>query len=74
MALIKELRQAYLREAMQGKLVPQDEGDEPAEILLEKIKAEKEKLVAEKRIRRDKPLPPINAEEIPSNWTWRRLG
>jgi type I restriction enzyme S subunit len=74
LALVKELRQAYLREAMQGKLVRQDSTDEPAEILLEKIKAEKEKLAAEKRIRRDKPLPPINAEEIPfeipSNWTW----
>jgi type I restriction enzyme S subunit len=77
LALVKELRQAYLREAMQGKLVPQDSADEPAEILLEKIKAEKEKLVAEKRIKRDKPLPLINAEdipfEIPSNWTWCRL-
>ncbi len=77
LALVKELRQAYLREAMQGKLVPQDLADEPAEILLEKIKTEKEKLAAEKRIRRDKPLPPINAEEIPfeipSNWTWCRL-
>jgi type I restriction enzyme, S subunit len=78
LALVKELRQAYLSEAMQGKLVPQDESDEPAEILLEKIKAENEKLVAEKRIKRDKPLPPINAEEIPfeipSNWTCCRLG
>ncbi len=78
LALVKELRQAYLREAMQGKLARQDSTDEPAEILLEKIKAEKEKLVAEKRIRRDKPLPPINAEEIPfeipSNWTWGKLG
>jgi type I restriction enzyme, S subunit len=78
LALVKELRQAYLREAMQGKLVRQDERDEPAEILLEKIKAEKEKLVAEKRIKKDKPLPSIGAEEIPfeipSNWTWCRLG
>lgn len=78
LALVKELRQAYLREAMQGKLVPQDRQDEPAEILLENIKAEKEKLIIEKRIKRDKPLPPINAEEIPfeipSNWTWCRLG
>lgn len=77
LALVKELRQAYLREAMQGKLVPQDSTDEPAEILLEMIKAEKEKLVAEKRIKRDKPLPPINPEElpfeIPSSWTWCRL-
>jgi len=78
LALVKELRQAYLREAMQGKLARQDASDEPAEILLEKIKAEKEKLAAKKRIKRDKPLPPINAEEIPfeipSNWTWCRLG
>ena len=78
LALVKELRQAYLREAMQGKLVPQDPTDEPAEILLEKIKAEKEKLVAEKRIKRDKPLPPINPEElpfeIPLSWNWCRLG
>jgi type I restriction enzyme S subunit len=77
LTLVKELRQAYLREAMQGKLVRQDSADEPAEILLEKIKAEKEKLVAEKRIKRDKPLPLINAEEIPfeipSSWTWCRL-
>lgn len=78
LGLVKELRQAYLREAMQGKLVPQDPTDEPAEILLEKIKVEKERLIAEKRIKRDKPLPPINAEEtpfeIPSNWTWSKLG
>lgn len=78
LALVKELRQAYLREAMQGKLVAQDERDEPAGILLEKIKAEKERLIAEKKIKRDKHLPPINAEEvpfeIPSNWTWCRLG
>ncbi len=78
LALVKELRQAYLRESMQGKLARQNSTDEPAEILLEKIKAEKEKLVAEKRVKRDKPLPPINAEEIPfeipSNWTWCRLG
>lgn len=78
LALVKELRQAYLREAMQGKLVPQDPTDEPAEILLEKIKAEKEKLVAEKRIKQAKPLPPINPEEtpfeIPSKWTWCKLG
>jgi len=77
LALVKELRQAYLREAMQGKLIPQDSADEPAEILLEKIKAEKEKLVAEKKIKRDKPLPLIKPEElpfeIPSNWTWCRF-
>jgi type I restriction enzyme S subunit len=78
LALVKKLRQAYLREAMQGKLVPQDSTDEPAEILLEKIKAEKEKLVAENKIKRDKSLPPVKPEEIlfeiPANWTWCKLG
>jgi type I restriction enzyme S subunit len=77
-ALVKDLRQAYLREAMQGKLTTQDYRNEPAKNLLEKIKAEKEELVAEKKIKRDKPLPPIKPEEIPfeipSNWTWCRLG
>ena len=78
LALVKELRQAYLREAMQGKLVPQTSTDESTDSLLEKIKAEKEKLVAEKKIKRGRPFPPINPEEIrfeiPSSWTWCRLG
>lgn len=76
--LVSGLRQAFLREAMQGILVPQDTADEPAEVLLEKIKAEKEKLIAEKKIKKQKPLPEIKPEEIPfeipNNWTWCRLG
>ena len=76
--LVSQLRQAFLREAMQGKLVPQDESEEPAAVLLEKIKAEKETLIAEKKIKREKPLPEITPEEIPfeipNNWTWCRLG
>ncbi len=83
--LIRQLRQAFLREAMQGKLIPQDTADESAEILLGKIKAEKEKLKVRTasgsdRLKRtkDKPLPEIKAEEIPfeipNNWTWCRLG
>lgn len=78
LALVNDLRQAYLREAVQGKLTHQNEGEESAEIMLEKIKAEKEKLIAEKKIKRDKPLPPIKREEIPFeiplNWTWGKLG
>ncbi len=75
-ALVKELRQAYLREAMQGQLVSQDLTDEPAEILLEKIKAEKyDRLTACHT--KAKPLPPIKPEEIPfeipSTWTWCRF-
>lgn len=76
--LVSQLRQAFLREAMQGKLVPQDVRDEPAEILLEKIKAEKAKLIAEKKIKKEKPIAEIKAEEIPfaipNSWLWCRLG
>tara|TARA_B110001452_G_scaffold255478_1_gene247966 strand:+ start:441 stop:1760 length:1320 start_codon:yes stop_codon:yes gene_type:complete len=76
--LVKQLRQAFLREAMQGKLVPQDPNDEPASVLLEKIKAEKERLIKEKKIKKQKPLPQITEEEIPfkipENWVWSRLG
>jgi len=76
--LVKQLRQAFLREAMQGKLVPQDENDEPASVLLEKIKAEKERLIKEKKIKKQKTLSPITENEIPfeipENWVWCRLG
>lgn len=76
--LVKQLRQAFLREAMQGKLVPQDPNDKPASLLLEKIKAEKERLIKEKKIKKQKPLLPITEEEIPfeipESWVWCRLG
>lgn len=75
--LVKQLRQAFLREAMQGKLVPQDPNDDPASELLEKIKAEKERLIKEKKIKKQKPLPPITEEEIPfdipENWVWCKI-
>src|SRR5690606_9144933 len=74
--LVKQLRQSFLREAMQGKLVLQYENDEPASVLLEKIKAEKERLVKEGKIKKQKPLPPITEDEIPfeipENWVWCR--
>lgn len=63
---------------MRGKLVPQDSQDEPASVLLEKIKAEKAQLIKEKKIKKSKPLPEITAEEkpfeIPESWEWVRLG
>lgn len=75
---VPELRKAFLSEAMRGKLVSQNETDEPAQILLGKIKAEKEDLIAEKRLNKEKPLPEIKPGEItfdvPTNWTWCRLG
>ena len=61
---------------MRGKLVKQDPNDEPASVLLEKIKAEKAELVKEKKIKKSKPLPPITDEEkpfdIPDSWEWVR--
>lgn len=75
---ITRLRQSILQEAVQGKLVPQDPNDEPASILLEKIKKEKERLIKEGKIKKEKPLPPIKDDEIPyelpKGWEWVRLG
>jgi type I restriction enzyme S subunit len=75
--LLKQLRQSFLREAMQGKLVKQDKKDGKAIDLLKKIKAEKEELIAEKKLKKEKELPPIKAEEIPFDipeiWVWCRL-
>ncbi len=48
------LKKSILQDAVQGKLVPQNSNDEPASVLLEKIKAEKERLIKEKKIKRDK--------------------
>jgi type I restriction enzyme S subunit len=64
--------------AVQGKLAPQDPTDEPAGELLKRIKAEKEKLIAEGKIKKQKPPPSIAEDEIPyelpQGWTWVRLG
>ena len=72
------LKSKVLDLAMRGKLVKQDPHDEPASVLLEKIKAEKEQLVKEGKIKKSKPLPPITDDEkpfdIPDNWEWGRLG
>ena len=75
---IKSLKDKILQLAIQGKLVAQDENDEPASVLLEKIKAEKEQLIKDKVIKKEKPLPEINEEEksfdLPKGWEWCRLG
>ena len=74
---VNKLRQAILQEAVSGKLVPQDPNDEPASIILDKIKTEKEKLIKEKKIRKEKPLPVIKENEIPfelpKGWTFVRF-
>ena len=74
---IPKLREMILQLAVQGKLVPQDPNDEPASVLLEKIKIEKEILVKEERIKNTKNLPPIKPDqipyEIPESWKWARI-
>ncbi|STO58806.1 type I restriction/modification specificity protein [Canicola haemoglobinophilus] len=78
----QQLKNAILQLAIQGKLVPQDPNDEPASVLLEKIKQEKEKLIAEGKIKKSKKAsdnPPYLNEselpfEIPESWVWVRLG
>ena len=64
--------------AMQGKLTDQRKEDGNARDLLKEIQAEKEKLIKEKKIKKEKPLPEITEEEktfdIPENWMWVRLG
>lgn len=73
-----QLRKSILQMAIQGKLVPQDTNDEPASVLLEKIRAEKENLIKQGKIKIEKPLPPITDDEkpfdIPDTWEWVRLG
>jgi type I restriction enzyme S subunit len=78
---IKKLRETILQLAVQGKLTvdwrKSNPITEPAEQLLKKIKAEKEQLIKDKKIKKEKPLPPIAKEEIPyelpEDWVWCRM-
>ena len=74
---IKKLRELILELAVRGKLVAQNPEDEPASKLLERIQAEKKKLVEEKQIKKPKELPEITCEEksfeLPLKWSWCRL-
>ena len=77
----KTLRQKILDLAIHGKLVPQDPNDEPASVLLERIKAEKERLIKEGKIKRSKKSAKSSDTphyenvpfEVPENWVWCRL-
>ena len=77
----KALRQKILDLATHGKLVPQDPNDEPASVLLERIKAEKERLIKEGKIKRSKKSAKSSDTphyenvpfEVPSSWVWCRL-
>ena len=78
----KALRQKILDLAIHGKLVPQDPNDEPASVLLERIKAEKERLIKEGKIKRSKKSAKTSDTphyenvpfEVPNNWVWTTLG
>ncbi len=80
--IIQKLRQAILQDSIEGKLTvdwrKKNPNVEPASELLKKIKAEKEKLIAEKKIKKEKHLPEISEKEIPfelpKEWEWCRLG
>ena len=75
---IDALEQTILQLAVRGLLVPQDPKDEPASELLKKIRAEKDRLIAEGKIKRDKPVLPVEeteqAFELPKGWDWVRMG
>ena len=74
----KKLRQKILDLAIRGKLVPQDPNDEPASVLLERIKAEKERLIKEGKIKRSKKIAKTSDTphyenvpfEVPEGWVW----
>ncbi|EGR1219924.1 restriction endonuclease subunit S [Vibrio parahaemolyticus] len=74
---IDQLKQTILQLAVMGKLVPQDPNDEPAAELLKRIAEEKAQLVKDKKIKKQKALPPISEDEkpfeLPSGWEWCRL-
>ena len=76
----KKLRQKILDLAIRGKLVPQDPNDEPASVLLERIRAEKEQLIKEGKIKRSKKSAATDKShyenmpfEIPESWCWCTL-
>ena len=74
----QQLKKSILQLAIQGRLVPQNLKDEPASVLLARIREEKQRLVDEKIIKKSKPLSHITDDEkpfdIPESWEWVRLG
>ncbi|SHK48949.1 restriction endonuclease subunit S [Fibrobacter sp. UWB12] len=77
--LPEALKKSILQEAIQGKLVPQNPKDDPASVLLTKIRKEKETLVEQGKLKKkDLEIIPIDKNEtpfeIPDSWTWCRIG
>ena len=74
----QQLRNSILQEAIEGRLVPQDPNDEPASVLLERIREEKKRLVKEGKLKKkDLEEIPISEDEklfeIPESWEWVRI-
>ena len=74
----QQLKNAILQEAIEGRLVPQDPNDEPASVLLARIRKEKEQLVKEGKLKKkDLEVKPISEDEIPfeipESWEWVRF-
>ena len=73
-----DLRKSILTLAVQGKLVPQDPNDEPAEELVRRLLAEKARLLAAGELNREKAIPPLDDASVPyglpNGWCWSRLG
>lgn len=78
LTIIEKIRQTSLQNAIMGQLVEQNENDEPASELVNKIQAQKKQLIKEKKIKKENMLSDIKEEdlpfEIPENWNWIRLG
>ena len=74
---IDQLKQTILQLAVMGKLVPQDSNDEPAGELLNKVAAEKARLIKEGEIKKQKALPPVRESDkpfrLPEGWVWCRV-
>ena len=70
----QDLKSSILQRAIEGKLVPQRKEEGTAKELLAEIRAEKARLIKEKKIKKEKPLAPISEDEIPfdiaDNWEW----
>lgn len=78
MMTAEQLKNSILQLALSGKLVPQDTADEPARILLKRIREKKKALINAKLVSKDKKMADVSEDEqlfeIPENWTWTRIG
>lgn len=74
---IDRLKQTILQLAIMGKLVPQDPNDEPASVLLQRFAKQKERMIEQGTLKKDKPLPAVKEDgkpfQLPAGWVWSRL-